>query len=89
MVDTERPRSALLVSEPIGFVAKQAMKTAGRENPNRCATHSTQQPKTMARKARQILLNQTGCEARKTPAVAEVFLCLLMRETALKAIARG
>src|ERR1700719_3976163 len=31
-------RSALLVSEQTGFVAKKAMKTAGRENPNRWTT---------------------------------------------------
>ena len=35
IVDTERPRSALLVSEPISIVCKQTMKTSGRENPNR------------------------------------------------------
>ena len=31
-------RSALLVSELTGFVAQEAMKTAGRENPNRGGT---------------------------------------------------
>jgi hypothetical protein len=31
-------RSALLVSELTGFVAKQAMKTSGKENQNSCAT---------------------------------------------------
>ena len=34
-------RSALLVSELTGFVAKQAMKTAGRRNPNRWAQVSS------------------------------------------------
>ena len=41
-------RSALLVSEQTGFVAKK-------------------------RWSEQILLNQVGCEARKRPAVGEVF----------------
>jgi hypothetical protein len=31
-------RSALLVSELTGFVAKEAMKTSGKENQNSCAT---------------------------------------------------
>ena len=37
MVATFDHRSALLVSELTGFVAQEAMKTAGRENPNRWA----------------------------------------------------
>jgi hypothetical protein len=48
------------------------MKTAGRKNPNRCATQYAA-TETMARKARTDLLNQAGCEARKTPAVGRVF----------------
>jgi hypothetical protein len=34
-------RSALLVSELIGFVVEEAMKTASRENPNRWVTVSS------------------------------------------------
>jgi hypothetical protein len=41
MVDTKRPRSALLVSELTGFRCEEAMKTAGRENPNRWANVSS------------------------------------------------
>ena len=41
MVATSDHRSALLVSELTGFVAIKAMKTAGRENPNRWATVSS------------------------------------------------
>ena len=47
------------------------MKTAGRENPNRCATvHSNRDHRTAGQN--RSLLNQVGCEARKTPAVGEV-----------------
>jgi hypothetical protein len=38
MVANIDDRSALLVSELTGFVVEEAMKTAGRENPNRRAT---------------------------------------------------
>jgi hypothetical protein len=40
MVATQ-PTFCLLVSELTGFVAKEAMKTANRENPNRWATLSS------------------------------------------------
>ena len=51
---------------------EEAMKTAGRENPNRWAA-TAQQPSTWRGRSEQILLNQVGCEARKIPAVAGVF----------------
>jgi len=48
------------------------MKTAGRGSPNRWAKH-VQQPSTWCGRSKQILLIQVGCEARKIPAVAEIF----------------
>src|SRR5713101_3135826 len=51
---------------------QEAMKTAGKENPNRCAI--TQQPtELLERKLEASLLNQSGWKARKHPAVAEYF----------------
>src|SRR5215469_17973173 len=65
-------RSALLVSETDRLRCERAMKTAGRENPNRWAKH-VQQPSTWCGRSNQILLIQGGCEARKIAAVGEVF----------------
>ena len=51
---------------------EEAMKTAGRENPNHgvaCAP----QPSTWRGRSEQISLDEVGCEARKIPADAEVF----------------
>jgi hypothetical protein len=48
------------------------MKTAGRENPNRRATVPDNRAPGAAGQE-QILLNQVGCEARKIPAVGEIF----------------
>ena len=48
------------------------MKTAGKENPNRCAI--TRQPtELLERKLEASLLNQSGWKARKHPAAAEYF----------------
>ena len=48
------------------------MKTAGRENPNPWATVPDNRAHGAADQE-QILLNQVGCEARKIPAIGEVF----------------
>src|ERR1700726_4331832 len=51
---------------------KEAMKTAGKENPNRCAI--TRQPtELLGRKLELSLLNQAGWKARKHPATAKYF----------------
>jgi len=51
---------------------EQAMKTAGKENPNRCAI--TRQPtELLERKLELSLLNQSGWKARKHPAAAKYF----------------
>jgi hypothetical protein len=51
---------------------QEAMKTAGKENPNRCAI--TRQPtELLERKLEASLLNQSGWKARKHPAAAEYF----------------
>src|ERR1017187_1740324 len=51
---------------------QEAMKTAGKENPNRCAI--TWQPtELLERKLEPSLLNQSGWKARKHPAVAKYF----------------
>ena len=51
---------------------QEAMKTAGKENPNRCAI--TRQPtELLERKLEPSLLNQSGWKARKHPAAAEYF----------------
>src|SRR5713226_5143408 len=51
---------------------QEAMKTAGTENPNRCAI--TRQPtELLERKLEASLLNQSGWKARKHPAAAEYF----------------
>jgi len=51
---------------------EQAMKTAGKENPNRCAI--TRQPtELLGRKLELSLLNQVGWKARKHPATAKYF----------------
>jgi hypothetical protein len=48
------------------------MKTAGKENPNRCAI--TRQPtELLERKLELSLLNQAGWKARKHPATAKYF----------------
>ena len=64
--------SALLVSEQTRLRCEEAMKTAGRENPNRWATVSSNRAPGAGR-SEQILLIEVGCEARKLPAGAEVF----------------
>jgi hypothetical protein len=48
------------------------MKTAGSENPNRWAQVSSNRAHGVAGQNR-ILLIQVGCEARKIPAMADVF----------------
>jgi hypothetical protein len=51
---------------------QEAMKTAGKENPNRCAI--TRQPtELLGRKLELSLLNQAGWKARKHPATAKYF----------------
>src|ERR1035438_9945911 len=51
---------------------QEAMKTAGKENPNRCAI--TWQPtELLERKLEPSLLNQSGWKGRKHPAVAKYF----------------
>jgi hypothetical protein len=51
---------------------QEAMKTAGKENPNRCAI--TRQPtELLERKLKLPLLNQAGWKARKHPAAAKYF----------------
>jgi hypothetical protein len=51
---------------------EQAMKTAGKENPNRCAI--TRQPtELLERRLELSLLNQAGWKARKHPATAKYF----------------
>src|ERR1700736_3317083 len=51
---------------------QEAMKTAGKENPNRCAI--TRQPtELLGRKLELSLLNQVGWKARKHPATAKYF----------------
>jgi hypothetical protein len=51
---------------------QEAMKTAGKENPNRCAI--TRQPtELLGRKLELSLLNQVGWKARKHPAAAKYF----------------
>src|ERR1700730_836625 len=51
---------------------QEAMKTAGKENPNRCAITS-QPTELLERKLEPSLLNQPGWKARKHPAVAKYF----------------
>jgi hypothetical protein len=51
---------------------QEAMKTAGKENPNRCAI--TRQPtELLGRKLELSLLNQVGWKTRKHPAMAKYF----------------
>jgi hypothetical protein len=51
---------------------QEAMKTAGKENPNRCAI--TRQPtELLGRKLELSLLNQVGWKARKHPATVKYF----------------
>src|SRR5580704_8002416 len=64
-------RSALRVSE-LRASLRQAMKTAGRGNPNRWSTASCT-PSLWRGRSEQISLDHMGWETRKTPAVAEVF----------------
>jgi hypothetical protein len=63
-------RSALRVSELIAFVA-QAMKTAGRRNPNRWVS-APGIPSPWRGKSELSLVHE-GWEATKTPAAGEVF----------------
>ena len=65
-------RSALLVSELIGFVAKQAMKTAARENPNRWAT-SVQQPSTWCGRSNTDPAHSNGLRSKKNSSRRDVF----------------
>jgi hypothetical protein len=51
---------------------QEAMKTAGKENPNRCAI-TRRQPELLGRKREASLLNQAGWKARKHLAVAKYF----------------
>ena len=51
---------------------KQAMKTAGQKTQNRCAAKLSNRAHG-ADGQKHILLNQRGCEARKTPAVGVCF----------------
>jgi hypothetical protein len=64
-----RVRSGIVTD---GLRRKQTMKTASRGIPN-CHGSPARQPSTWRGRSEQILLNQVGCEARKTPAVGEVF----------------
>src|ERR1700676_2028053 len=51
---------------------EQAMKTAGKENPNRCSI-IRQPTELLGRKLELSLLNQVGWKARKHPATAKYF----------------
>ena len=51
---------------------KEAMKTAGTENPNRCAI-TRQRTELLGRKLEASLLNQSGWKARKHPAMGKYF----------------
>src|ERR1700676_5696379 len=51
---------------------EEAMKTAGSENQNRCATMRNK-PSTWNGRLEQVLLNHAGWKARKPPAKGEVF----------------
>src|ERR1700747_3847419 len=51
---------------------QEAMKTAGRENPIHGGTVPGK-PSTWRGRSEQIVLDQVGCEARKTPAEGGVF----------------
>src|SRR5215472_12432570 len=48
------------------------MKTADRRNPKPLG-HSAQQPRSWRGRSEQISLDQVGCEARKIPALGEIF----------------
>ena len=63
--------SALLVSELTGLVANKQRKPRGEEPQS--LGHSVQQPSTWCGRSEQITLYQVGCEARKRPAVGDVF----------------
>jgi hypothetical protein len=65
----DRP-AGLLVLELTG--CDRAMKTADRENPNRWAQVSSNRTHGAVGQNR-ILLIQVGCEARKIPAIGDVF----------------
>jgi len=65
-------RSALLVSELTGFLAKRAMKTANRGNPNLWTQVSSNRAYGAAGQNISLLISG-GCEARKIPAVGGVF----------------
>jgi hypothetical protein len=55
-----------------GTCRQEAMKTARKENPNRCAI--TRQPtELLERRLELSLLNQAGWKARKHPAAAKYF----------------
>src|SRR5580693_6831832 len=65
---------------------QEAMKTAGKENPNRCAI-TQQRTELLRQKLEPSLLNQSGWKARKHPATTKYFFLtfpfieLLMTET--------
>jgi hypothetical protein len=65
--------TGLLVSFRTDWPRRQeAMKTAGSENQNRCATMRSK-PSTWNGRLEQILFNHAGWKARKPPAKGEVF----------------
>jgi hypothetical protein len=64
MVATLSARSALLVSELTGFIAKRTMKTVGRENHHRCAQASGNRAHGAVNQ-KPISLIHRGCEAEK------------------------
>jgi hypothetical protein len=55
-----------------GLRREQAMKSAVREKPNTLC-HDAQLPSTWLGRSEQISLDQVGCEARKIPAVGDIF----------------
>jgi hypothetical protein len=61
----------LLVSEQTGFVANKRWKPLVEKTQS--LVHSVQQPSTWRGRSEYILLIGVGCEARKSPADAEVF----------------
>jgi hypothetical protein len=64
--------SGLLVSGTDRLRREQAMKIAGRKNPNRWARVSSNRAHGVVGQNR-ILLILVGCEARKIPAMGDVF----------------
>ena len=64
--------SALLVSELTGLVANEAMKSAGRENPNRWTIASSNQAPSAGAQNRSCSI-KWAVKQEKRPAVADVF----------------